>query len=84
MVLEQSMTGTVIGEMLGLPDGAAASRSASSTCSPSATASFAVSRSGSTLGPSSPAHCRLSRPRGTDAALEERGRIRIATPISRR
>jgi hypothetical protein len=54
MILEQTMTGTVIGEMLELPATAAGSPSGSSTSSTSATAWSAGSRCGSTVAPSWP------------------------------
>ena len=54
MILEQNMSGTVIGEMLGIPATAARSHSASSTSSPSATASSAANRYGSTAEQSPP------------------------------
>ena len=54
MFLEQSMTGTVIGEMLGIPGNGRRVTFGSSTCSSSTTASSHASRSGSTPAPSSP------------------------------
>ena len=84
MVLEQNMTGTVIGEMLGIRGNGRRVTFGILHVFAFTTASSVASRSGSTVGPSSPSSPPPGFAPGQSRHREEPGRFRIATPDSRR